>query len=219
MILSHSKQFIFFKTPKTAGTSVEIALSKICSDIDVITPITKADEKLRVSMEGRTAQNHKSSLWLNIRGKGYCFYNHMGAYEVQSLVSRDIWKNYKKFAFVRNPWDQVVSGYYMKKRSGKYTNFDDYMSSGSWKKNADETKAICTLNGERALNHYYQYEQLAEAIQRLFDELGSPSPELANAKAGYRQDGGNYQEHYTKEQQREVTAYYRWLLDIVPYEF
>ena len=86
-------------------------------------------------------------------------------------------------------------------------------------KNADETKAICTLNGERALNHYYQYEQLAEAIQRLFDELGSPSPELANAKAGYRQDGGNYQEHYTKEQQREVTAYYRWLLDIVPYEF
>jgi hypothetical protein len=219
MILSHSKQFIFFKTPKTAGTSVEIALSKICSDIDVITPITKADEKLRISMEGRTAQNHESSLWLNIRGKGYRFYNHMGAHEVRALVSADVWQSYKKFAFVRNPWDQVVSGYYMKKRSGKYTSFDSYMSSGSWKKNADETKAICTLNGERALDHYYQYERLEDAIQHLFSELDSPTPELAKAKAGYRQDGGNYQEHFTNKQQQEVTTYYRWLLDIVPYEF
>jgi hypothetical protein len=38
MIISHKHKFIFFKTKKTAGTSIEIALSKYRGPDDVITP-------------------------------------------------------------------------------------------------------------------------------------------------------------------------------------
>ncbi len=38
VIVSHEHGFIFMKTRKTAGTSVEIALSRICGPDDVITP-------------------------------------------------------------------------------------------------------------------------------------------------------------------------------------
>ena len=39
MIISHSHRYIFIKSEKTAGTSVEAALSKHCTDSDIVTPL------------------------------------------------------------------------------------------------------------------------------------------------------------------------------------
>lgn len=47
MIISHKHKFIFIKTKKTAGTSIEIALSSICDADDIITRISSEDEKTR----------------------------------------------------------------------------------------------------------------------------------------------------------------------------
>lgn len=60
-IISYSKNFIFVKTNKTAGTSLEIVLSKYCNDKDVISQIGN-DEKIRSELGYRTAQNHKGKL-------------------------------------------------------------------------------------------------------------------------------------------------------------
>ncbi|WP_089719936.1 hypothetical protein [Candidatus Entotheonella palauensis] len=47
MLISHRYQFIFVKTRKTAGTSIEASLSRYCGDTDVITPISLPDEPWR----------------------------------------------------------------------------------------------------------------------------------------------------------------------------
>ena len=48
MIVSHKHRFIFLKTKKTAGTSIELALSALCDGDDIITPLAQAeDEPLR----------------------------------------------------------------------------------------------------------------------------------------------------------------------------
>ena len=47
MIISHKYKYIFLKTNKTAGTSIEIALSKHCDHNDIITPISAEDEAIR----------------------------------------------------------------------------------------------------------------------------------------------------------------------------
>ena len=47
MIVSHRHRFIFIKTRKTAGTSIEIALSPHCGPEDIISPIAKDDEQFR----------------------------------------------------------------------------------------------------------------------------------------------------------------------------
>ncbi len=60
-IISYSKNFIFVKTNKTAGTSLEIALSKFCNDKDIISQIGN-DEKIRSRLGYRSAQNYKGKL-------------------------------------------------------------------------------------------------------------------------------------------------------------
>jgi len=55
MIVSHEHKFIFLKTKKTAGTSIELALTELCGPEDVITPLTEIDEARRAN--GRGPQN------------------------------------------------------------------------------------------------------------------------------------------------------------------
>lgn len=47
MIVSHRHRFIFIKTRKTAGTSIEISLSRYCAPTDIISPVSLDDEPLR----------------------------------------------------------------------------------------------------------------------------------------------------------------------------
>ena len=54
MIVSHSRKFIFLKTRKTAGTSLEIALSKYCGPEDILAPIN-FDEGMRQGAQRRAA--------------------------------------------------------------------------------------------------------------------------------------------------------------------
>ena len=58
MIISHKFKFIFLKTNKTAGASIEIALSKFCGEKDIITPISPEDEQIRRSLGYRGPQNY-----------------------------------------------------------------------------------------------------------------------------------------------------------------
>ena len=58
MIVSHSNKFIFVKTRKTSGTSMEVSLSQVCGPDDIITPISFEDELVRLDMGGTLPQNY-----------------------------------------------------------------------------------------------------------------------------------------------------------------
>ena len=85
MIVSHEHRFIFLKTRKTAGTSVEIALSGICGPDDIITPITPADEVLRADLRG--PQNFASPPLVREAT------NHSPARKAREIVGEDVWRD------------------------------------------------------------------------------------------------------------------------------
>ena len=61
MIYSKKHNFLFLKGVKVAGTSVEIALSKLCGNQDIISPIANIDERTIVQLKIRHAQNYGAS--------------------------------------------------------------------------------------------------------------------------------------------------------------
>ena len=121
MIISHEQQFIFLKTRKTAGTSIELALSDLCGARDIITPLLpRDDEALRAN--GRGAQNWRLHGWWQesrpfLRRRFFKFtaqdygFVLIPAEEAKALLNDDkVWRNYFKFAFDRNPWDRQSPG-------------------------------------------------------------------------------------------------------------
>ena len=129
MIVSHKHKFIFLKTKKTAGTAIEAALSELCGPDDVITPYREASEGDR---NGLPPQNYRiehpakpqRSLWRRLmrRPERYYhqtvgYYEHMPGARVRAYVGEDVWRDYYKFAFDRNPWDRQVSWYLYKTKS------------------------------------------------------------------------------------------------------
>ncbi|MDB4444466.1 hypothetical protein N9174_03920, partial [bacterium] len=96
MIISHKHKFIFIKPGKVAGTAIEIALRKSCSESDIVTPISKYDPSCDQDAYEYYPQNNF----------GYC--EHISLDEIKKLTPR-IFDQYCKVTIIRNPWDMVVS--------------------------------------------------------------------------------------------------------------
>ncbi len=167
MIISHKHKFIFIKTRKTAGTSIEIALSKICGENDILTPISTEDELFRRSYSNKSAQNYKlpfssysrkDIISLLKEKKRKAFYNHMSSLEIRQNLPSEIWEHYFKFTIERNPFDKIVSLYFWRGGDRKFKSIYDFLTQGGLEDfNSFDQYAI---EGSIAVDHIYQYEEL-----------------------------------------------------------
>ena len=183
MIICHRHKFIFLKTEKTAGTAIEAALSELCGPEDVITPFREESEGDR---KGRGPQNYRIDhplkprrpLWrrLLMRPERYYhpsvgYYEHMPAWRVRAYVGEEVWRDYFKFAFVRNPWDRQISQYLYKTKSRTpRPSLDRFMAR---KKRAYVTSyEIYTIDGAVAVDFVGRYESLDADLNTALERAG-----------------------------------------------
>ena len=154
MIISHKYKFIFIKTFKTAGTSVEAFLSQHCTESDILPPIDPSvvthvarnyegffnpiPELIATRMSVLIAEKGKfirETFWQLVKRRK--FYKHMPALKVRARLPKEKWESYYKFCVERNPWDKVLSSYHMVKsrRFGEGFNLDNYFSRGKFPRN------------------------------------------------------------------------------------
>ena len=230
MIISHKHRFIFLKTAKTAGTSVEIALSRFCGDDDVITPISPEDEKLRQSLGHRGPQNYRDVASLvNARHWKYLvatrrrhFYNHIGARHVRSLVAPSVWQDYYKFCFARNPWDRVVSYYHFHYgwNGEPRRPISEFIRSPTIKALRTRGFEVYTIRCNVVVDKVCRYEALETELQEVYERVGiHERVSLPMAKANYRTDTRHYREIFSCEDKDLIAQMFADEIRLLGYEY
>ena len=183
MIISHEHKFIFLKTRKTAGTSMEIALSRFCGPKDMITNISSTDEITRRKVGGRGPQNNRTLFWLKARKHGV-------AQEARRVAGERAWRDYFKFTIERNPFDKAISRYWWElRRLGSRPTMSEFLAGcrpillSNW--------PIYTIDDEVVVDHVVRYEDLAAETAALSDRLGFEVV-LPLSKGTHRTDRRHY---------------------------
>lgn len=230
MIVSHAHRFIFLKTKKTGGTSIELALSQLCGPDDIIPPITESDEALRApGSEPRNWRVHGwwqsprplfKRHWFSVSAQDYGFYNHMPAREARALLNDDkVWNSYFKFAFDRNPWDRQVSWYYHRyRRKETLPPFSSFIHHD--RRARINNYEIYSIDGEVAVDFVGRFETLEQDLQRALQQVGlTLDRELPRAKSAFRKSNAHYRDYYDGETRDIVGDWYRSEIKLLNYGF
>jgi hypothetical protein len=188
MILSHRHRFIFLKTRKVAGTSVEMALSKYCGPDDIITPFGGRKSRSHSSLEdlrapgGRpVARNYRKPIaeyalsdllrlkpWRKPVRK---YYEHIPASILAPMLPEDVWRDYLKVSIIRNPFDFAVSDYFWhKKFKGFEGTFEDFLEE--MPKALRINEVITQIDGRNVVDVMMRYETLGQDLTALSERLG-----------------------------------------------
>jgi hypothetical protein len=207
MIVSHRHRFIFLKTRKTAGTSIELSLRPQCGPDDIVTPVTEdraapqcggprnyLHDRAGWSLADRIAWQLRGDLSLKSR-PAIGFFGHVRGVDLRERLPARVWRDYFKFTIERNPWDRQVSHYFwrMRRAGARKPSFGDYLRAsaplGNWE--------IYTERDQLIVDKVLRYETLQTDLTATAAMLGLPElPHIARAKTSHRPGTASYRDFY-----------------------
>lgn len=212
MIISHKHKFIFLKTHKTGGTSLQIALSKQCGAQDIISRLHPDDGQEIINANGKSEQNtvvpfryYSRRDWFQylFRARRQHYSEHLEVEYLKRWIGADIWNTYYKFCFERNPFEKFLSYYYWRTRDSKVT-LEEFLSEDF--SQLSDIK-IYSDAGEVVVDDVFHYENMDEAIEILEGKIGFEIPmKSVKAKTGYRKDRKPYVEVFSQKQLKKIAS-------------
>lgn len=218
MIISHRYKFIFIKTHKTAGSSMEMALGPLCGPDDIITSMeTNEGTGIPRNYHADTliGRNYaKSRLLRKLVDRrspllGAWYWEHMPATRVRELIGGDIWNSYYKFCFERNPWEKVVSYYNWKKygQEKETPPFKDYILTKPHRLPRD---GDLYFDGDTCLmDEVHDYKDFLKTFTAVCEKLGIPyDGTMPREKTGVKQEKSDYRDYYDEETKAKVAGWF-----------
>ena len=129
--------------------------------------------------------------------------------------------DYYKFAFVRNPFDMLVSRYFhnlVNRERDKYKNYGSFAKFIKKAKHKPQKKLLVNEAGELAMNFIGKFELLPEHYDIVCRQLGIPNkmPEVGILNAS---EHDAYQKYYDAESRKIVEDAMAEDLEAFHYEF
>lgn len=211
MIVSYDKRFLFVHIAKTGGSSVRAALQQYRHN----------PEKYLVN---RLLE--QCGIKTNLVLGGYRqrrFRTHTMIRTAQACLPNDVFSGLFKFAFVRNPWDQLVSyyKYYLQKPNHKRHSrvkrmtFDEFVDFAVAKRTGFQKQMLSDANGNLLVDFVGRFEHIERDFLHVVDQLGIEArlPHLNSTWAA------PYQDFYTSSSIDRVARAYRDVIDAFGYGY
>ena len=189
MLISHRHKFIFIHNYKVAGTSIRKALAKHIT--------------LYQQYKYSFALYDKVNRTINpnyMRG-------HITALEIKNQLPPEIYDDYFKFVFVRNPWDWQVSLYFFILQEKKHyqhnliksmSSFEEYIE---WRVNEDGRKQkdfLVDENDSIIVDYIGKYENLQDDFNEITRKIGI-NASLPYKNKSKHKDYREYYNDYTRD--------------------
>lgn len=180
MLLSHKYKFIFMKTRKTAGTSIEVDFSQFMGPEDIVTEIWPP-------VAGHAPRNCATRNPLH-RLMRKSWFNHMPARMVRDLAGRAVFDSYFKFCVEREPVAKTISMYQMIATEPTHAHYEPGLSWEAYVERGRfpvDPQIILDRDGSLMVDLIVKYEKLGEGLAEVAQRLGLPFTGLkAKAKSG-----------------------------------
>ncbi|CAH0529062.1 sulfotransferase family 2 domain-containing protein [Vibrio hippocampi] len=224
IMISHEHRCIFIHIPKCAGTSVETVFGHLDGH------------------QGRGAQDHRSMRmleqpWLRFQSfrsrenieellrrqkNKYMFQSHNQKNKME--LSREQYESYYKFSIVRDPWDRALSWYknvirdehhLRQLRVSADISFKEFMCRFAGKGLLrPQVYWLKNFAGDVELDHVGKFENLADDMQRVFNDLGMSNTVLPHKIKG---TGSNNDALMCDETRALISKVYREDIELFGY--
>ena len=197
MLVSDSHKFVFHHVPKTAGSSITAALAPYCN----MWKGTLPEEK-----HGWQVKLHRIGMHLPVR-------------EVMDSVD-DFPSGYFSFAFVRNPFEVIVSAW----DSEKYKDFDSYIEHEVFTglqicARRTQFEYLTAEDGKLLVDFVGRYENLAQDFYEVVGTIGVPLMILPKRNITKDKVHDSYREYYSPVSRHLIEKKYKKDLEYFGYEF
>jgi hypothetical protein len=209
MILSKSKKFIFIKTRKCGGTSIQNTLLPFCNENDIVTVGFR-----NLKSDRRTSLEEFSPL-----------------YDIIRYENIDI-NEYFKFGFARNPFSITLSRYFYQIKMKRLNDQPSKESFNRWAKNkyftpknqfnylGDGTKHLLFDNkGNQIVDFIGKLENIDEDFEYIKDKLGIDKNVKVNNDNKSNINNVHYRDWVDEETKLLVEKHFKFELDYFKYEY
>jgi len=236
MLVSHRYKFIYTKTAKTAGTSVESYFEQYCMPDGEWT--VEHGRDLYVSESGIIGFRGSN------RPKEISWYHHMSAKKIREQIGEEVWNSYFKFCVVRDPFDKAVSAFFhfkkFRERAGSgepgkslrkrlaglfrkepvfrdiKEEFEHWLSRGEMVVDRDKY----TIDDVFCVDEVIRYENLQGDMEKVCQRIGvewEPA-RLPEFKKGIRDESVGFADIYTPKSIQIVSDLYAYELERFGYQ-
>lgn len=216
MLISHHHAFAFIHVPKTGGSSIAHALWSYADHVDHYWA-NRCLARIGIRV------NHYAPVRLRK------FRPHTAAAELRRNLPAGMFERLFTFAFVRNPWDLLVSYYHFlsdaqghpdhashrRRRASRLPDFEAYVRYEIRRGKVSQARMVTDRRGRVLVNFLGRYESLRTDFALACSRIGIDAT-LGRANASAR---GDYRDYYTDRLAALVRDHFAEDVERFGYEF